>query len=57
MEHHSFSHKETSSEEIDTTYQVLIDGISDHMAVLVHTDKYDDINTTDTTTMGYYVLK
>ena len=34
-----------------------MDGISESMAVLVQTVKYGAINTTDTTTMVYYVIK
>ena len=37
--------------------QGLLDEISDNMAVLVQTGKYGAINITDTTTMGYYVIK
>ena len=50
------SHKATYSEEIDKTDQVVLDGISENMVALVITGKYDDINITDTTKMGYYVI-
>ena len=51
------SHKTTSSEEIDKIHQVVIDVISENMVALVQTDKYGAIHATDTTTMGYYVIK
>ena len=51
------SHKETSNEEIDKIYQVLLDSISGKMAELVQTDKWGSIDATDTTTMVYYVIK
>ena len=52
-----FSHKATSSEEIEKSNRFILDGISIDMAILVQTGKYGDINTTDITTMGYYVIK
>ena len=51
------SPKETSSEEIDKIHQVVLDGISANIAALVQTGKYGAINTADTPTMGYYVIK
>ena len=50
------SHKETYSEYIEKK-QVVLGGISYNMATLVQTGKYGAINTTNTTTMGYYVIK
>ena len=47
-----FSHKVTSSEDLDKIHQVLLDGISDNITALVQTGQYGAINTTDTTTMG-----
>ena len=35
----------------------MLDGISGNMAALVETGKYGAINKTDTTKMGYYVIK
>ena len=52
-----FSNWETSGEYIDNINQVVHVDISDTMAVLVQTGKYGDIITTDTTTMGYYVIE
>ena len=52
-----FSHKVTSSEDIDKINQFVLDGISDIMSALVQNGKYGAINTTNTTTMGYYVIK
>ena len=51
------SHKGKYCGDIDKMHQVALDGISDNMAALVQTGQYDDINTTDTTTMTYYVIK
>ena len=42
---------------MDKIHQVLLDIISDNMAALVQNDTYGAINTTYTTTMGYYVIK
>ena len=52
-----FSHKATSSEDIEKNCQVVLDGIGEKMAALVQTGKHGAINTTDTTTMGYYAIK
>ena len=51
------SHQATFSEEIDKIHQVVLDGISKKMDELVQTGQYGDINTTYTSTMGYYVIK
>ena len=37
-------------------HQVVLGGISDNMASLVESGKYRAINTTDTTTNGFYVI-
>ena len=50
------SHKSTSSETFDEIHQVVPDGISDNMAYLVESREYGEINTTDTTTNGFYVI-
>ena len=50
------SSKSTSSETFDEIHQVVIDGISDNMASLVESGKYGAINTTDTSTNGFYVI-
>ena len=50
------SHEATSSEYIDKMNQVVIDVISKNMAALVQTSDYGDINTTDITMMGYYII-
>ena len=52
-----WSNKATSSEWIDKMHQVVLDRISDNMDALVQTGKYGAIYTTDTDTMGYYVIK
>ena len=53
----TFSHKEISSEDLDIVHQVVVDGTSDNIDELIQTDQYDDINTTDTTKKGYYIIK
>ena len=40
----------------DEIHQVVLDGISDNMASLVESGNYGDINTTDTSTNGFYVI-
>ena len=52
-----FSPKATYSEDLYKIYQVVLDKISDNMAALVQNGHYGDINTTYTTTKGYYVIK
>ena len=47
----------TPFEAFEEINKVVIDGISDNMASLVQADKYVSINTADTTTNGYYVIK
>ena len=51
------SHKATSSEEIEKSYQVVLDDISDNMDAMVKTGKYGAINTTDKYIMLYYLIK
>ena len=46
----NFSHKATSSEDLDKIHKVFLDGISDIMSALVKTGQYGTINTPDTTT-------
>ena len=43
--------------EFDEIHQVVIEVISDNMASLVQSDKYVAINTSETTTNGYYAIK
>ena len=50
------SHKSTPFDAFDEIHQVVLDGISDNMASLVESVKYGAINTTDTTTNGFYVI-
>ena len=50
------SHKSTPSDAFDEIHQVVLDGISDNMASLFESGKYGAINTTDTTTNGFYVI-
>ena len=49
--------KSTSFEEFEKIHQVILDGISDNMASLVQSCKYGTINTSYTTTNGFYVIK
>ena len=46
----------TSLDTFDEIHQVVLDGISDNMASLVESAKYGAINTTDTSTNGFYVI-
>ena len=50
------SPRSTPFEVLEDIYQVVFDGISDNVASLVQYDKYDAIDTSDTTTNGYYVI-
>ena len=52
-----FSNKTTSSEEFDEVHKVAPDVISDNMSSFVHTGKYGAINASDTTMLGYHVVK
>ena len=53
----TLSHKAETSVAFEDIYQVVLDGISDNMASLVQYGNYVSINTTDTLTMGYYVIR
>ena len=53
----TFSHKATTSEDFEEINKVVLDGISDNMASLIKYGNYGYINTTGTSTMGYYVIK
>ena len=48
--------KSTSSDVFDEIHQVVLDVISDNMAYLVESVNYEAINTTDTSTNGFYVI-
>ena len=50
------SSKSTSSDKFDEIHQVVLDDISDNMASLVESGKYGAINTTYTSTNGFYVI-
>ena len=50
------SSESTSSETFDEIHQVVLDGISDNMESLVESGKYEAMNTTDTSTKGFYVI-
>ena len=50
------SSKSTSTKTFDEIHQVVLDGISNNMASLVEYGKYGAINTTDTSTNGFYVM-
>ena len=52
----TLSNKDTKSEAFERIHQVVIDGISDNMALLVRYVKYGAINTTYSTTMGSYMV-
>ena len=50
------SQKSTSFDTFDEIQQCVLDGISDSMALLVESGKYWAINTTSTSTNGFYVI-
>ena len=50
------SQKSTRYDAFDEIHQVVLDGISDNMALLVKTAEHGAINTTDTTTNKVYVI-
>ena len=50
------SKNSTPFDTFDEILQVVIDEISDNRALLVESEKYVAINTTDTTTNGFYVI-
>ena len=49
--------KAIPSEAFDDIHQVVLDGISDNMDSLVQSGMYGAINTYETTTNGFYVIK
>ena len=51
------SHKATTSEDFYDIHQVFLDGIRKNIASLVQPGEYGSMNTTDTSTMIYYVVK
>ena len=53
----TLSHKDTTIEAFEEVQRVVLDGINENMASLVQPGKYGTMNMTDTTTMGYYVIK
>ena len=50
----TFSHKATTGEDFEEIHQVVLYGIRKNMSSLVQFDNYGAMNTTDSTTMGYY---
>ena len=50
------SQKSTPYDSFDEIRQVVIDGISDNMALLVKSGKYGAINTTEATTTVFHVI-
>ena len=50
------SSKSTSSDTLDENNQVVLDGISDNISLLVESGTYGAINTTYTYTNGFYVI-
>ena len=51
-----FPHHSTPNDAFNEIQQVVLDGISDNMALLFESGKYGAINTTDTTTNLFYVI-
>ena len=52
-----FTNKTTINENFYSVNKVVLDGISDNISALFQNGKYGVINTTDPTTIGYYVVK
>ena len=52
-----FANKTTKNKDIFEVHKVVLDGISENMSELVQNGIYGAINTTDLTTMEYYVVK
>ena len=50
------SQKSTPSDTFYEIHKVVIDGIRNNMDSLVESGKYGSINTTDTTTNGFYFI-
>ena len=50
------SHKSTPSDAFDEIHQVIFDGISDNVDLLVESGKYGAIDTTDTAKNEFYVI-
>ena len=50
------SHKSTPYDAFGEIHPVVLDGISDNMELLVEPGKYGAINTTETTTHGFYAI-
>ena len=51
-----FTNKKISNEYFYAVNEVVVNGINDNMVSLARLGKYGDINASDTTTMGYYVI-
>ena len=51
------SQKSTPFKAFEEINQVVLDRISDNMSSLVQSSKYGTINTADTSTKRYYVIK
>ena len=49
--------KSTPFEKFGEIHKVVLDRISENMALLVKSGMYGDINTNDTTTNGFYVIQ
>ena len=52
-----FSNGNTKSEDFKDINKVVLDNISENMEFLVKYSNYGAMNTTDTPTLGYYVVK
>ena len=52
----TLSHKATTIEYFEEIHQVVLDGISDNMSLLVQSGKYGAINKIGTQKMGHYVI-
>ena len=52
----TLSHKSTTSEDFEEIHKVVLDFISENMTSLFQSGNYGVINTTDVSTMRYYVI-
>ena len=49
-------HKSTAGEDFEEIYQVVLEGIRNNMSPLVQYGKNSSVETTYSTTIGYYVI-
>ena len=52
-----FTNKTTTNKDFDALHKAVLYGISESMSAIFQKGIYGTINTQDTTTMGYYVVR